>query len=92
MNKLRVTLIRSRYGRYVSPLAPIMHLFRFVQLNPPSLSFPLCRNPQQTQAIRCVGLTKIRQSRVVNATPSMLGNLTKIVHLIQVEPVTQDHV
>jgi ribosomal protein L30/L7E len=36
------------------------------------------RSPGQTHALRCVGLRKIRQWRVMEASPALLGNIKKV--------------
>ena len=45
MNKLRVTLIRSRYGRFVSPLAPIHASFQICSTQPPFSLLPTLQEP-----------------------------------------------
>jgi large subunit ribosomal protein L30 len=40
----------------------------------------------QIDTVRCIGLRRIRHSTVVNDTPAMRGQITKVQHLIDVKP------
>lgn len=40
----------------------------------------------QRETVRCIGLRKIRQEVVVQDTPAMRGQITKVQHLIDVKP------
>jgi large subunit ribosomal protein L30 len=40
----------------------------------------------QRETVRCIGLRRIRHSIVVNDTPAMRGQITKVQHLLDVKP------
>lgn len=60
---VRVTLVRSRFGR----------------------------SPAQTASLEALGLRKIRQVRVMKASPGVLGNVRRVTHLVRVEAVEGKH-
>lgn len=45
---------------------------------------------QQKDAVRCLGLKKIGQSRRVADNPAMRGQIFKIQHMLEVVPLTTE--
>ncbi len=45
------------------------------------------RSFKQKRVVRALGFKRLKQSRIVEATPSMLGMIRKIPHLLEVVPV-----
>jgi large subunit ribosomal protein L30 len=40
----------------------------------------------QRETVRCIGLLRIRHAVVVNDTPAMRGQISKVQHLLDVKP------
>jgi len=47
---------------------------------------PIGRPATQRKTLVALGLNKMHRSRVVYVTPSMLGQIDKVKHLLKVEP------
>lgn len=45
------------------------------------------RPERQKQNLKALGLNKLNASREIEATPQILGMITKVKHLVQVEDV-----
>lgn len=45
------------------------------------------RPERQKQTLKALGLNKLNASKEVEATPQILGMVTKVTHLVQVEEV-----
>ena len=45
------------------------------------------RSYKQKRVIRALGFTRLHQSRVIEANPSMMGMVNKVYHLVRIEPV-----
>lgn len=50
---------------------------------------PIGYNQSQRQTVQALGLNKLRASRVVVLTPQMQGMINKVIHMLQVEEVTE---
>jgi large subunit ribosomal protein L30 len=48
------------------------------------------RKPEQRATVRSLGLRKISSKTVKEATPSVLGMVHAVKHLVQVTPITGD--
>ena len=48
---------------------------------------PIDYKYDQKSTVKGLGLTKIRQCRIHNATPQILGMINKVKHLVKVEKV-----
>lgn len=44
-------------------------------------------SPKQKLTMKSLGLNKINDSKVFEATPAMLGNIEKVKHLVKIENV-----
>lgn len=50
---------------------------------------PIGYNQSQRATVQALGLNKIKVSRVVILTPQMQGMINKVIHMLQVEEVTE---
>ncbi|HDL90476.1 MAG TPA: 50S ribosomal protein L30 [Thermodesulforhabdus norvegica] len=48
---------------------------------------PIGRPKKHRRILRALGLTKLNKSRVLYATPTIVGAVKKVVHLVDVEEV-----
>jgi large subunit ribosomal protein L30 len=48
----------------------------------------IVRNQRQVQTVKGLGLRKIGQSRVLENTPAVRGMVKKVLHLVDVEEVS----
>lgn len=53
---------------------------------------PIGRPEKHRRVLRALGLTKLNKSRVLYATPPIVGAIKKVVHLVDVEPVEEDKI
>ena len=51
---------------------------------------PIGRPDTQRKTLVALGLNKMHRTRVVYATPSMLGQIDKVKHLLKVEPASAE--
>ncbi len=56
----------------------------------PRLKVKLVKSPigypkDQKAALKALGLTRLKQEKVLEDTPAIRGNLRKVAHLVQVE-------
>lgn len=51
---------------------------------------PIGRPATQRKTLVALGLNKMHRSRVVYATPSMIGQIDKVKHLLKVEPAAAE--
>jgi large subunit ribosomal protein L30 len=51
---------------------------------------PIGRPATQRKTLVALGLNKLHRSRVVYATPSMMGQIDKVKHLLRVEPAAAE--
>ena len=51
---------------------------------------PIGRPATQRKTLVALGLNKMNRSRVVYATPSMVGQIDKVKHLLKVEPAAPE--
>jgi large subunit ribosomal protein L30 len=49
---------------------------------------PIGRRFDQRETLRGLGLDKLRRSRVLDDTPDVRGMITKVRHLVKVEPAS----
>lgn len=50
---------------------------------------PIGRPEKHRRILRALGLTKLHKSRILYATPPIVGAIRKVVHLVDVEPVEE---
>ncbi len=48
------------------------------------------KRKEHIQAVKSLGLKKVRQSRILEDNPMVRGNIQKVKHLIQVEEVQDE--
>ncbi len=46
-------------------------------------------NQKQIATVKGLGLRRINQSRVLSNTPAIRGMIKKVIHLVQVEEITE---
>ena len=50
---------------------------------------PIGYGQKQRDTVKALGLRKIRASRVLELTPQKQGMINKVIHLVEVEEVTE---
>ena len=45
------------------------------------------RHPKQREALRCLGLKRINQTKTVSDRPEIWGQLNKVLHLVEVKRI-----
>lgn len=51
---------------------------------------PIGRHPVQRRTVRALGLKKLNQSVVQRDTPDIKGMISRVEHLLQVEPFKEE--